>query len=119
MNTLNYKVLLIKLGLIVFIRAIGIYLLMTIPAFGVPMIYLISAMYAVSFGWIAAALFLFLLYVLQSTKVTTPVKIVLLYASVVVAVGVAFQMMEVLGAEDRIWQSDIFLLFPALAIVSG
>jgi len=120
MNTLKYKVLLVKTGLLVFIRALGIYLLMTIPAVAaLPLMYLLSAGFALSFGWIAAVLFLFLFYLLQITKMDIMVKTIFLYASVAIAVAVAFQMMEVTGAEDRIWQSGGFLLFPAAAVVSG
>ena len=120
MNTLKCKALLVKTGLLVFIRALGIYLLMTIPAVAaLPLMYLLSAGFALSFGWIAAMLFLFLFYLLQITKMDTMVKTIFLYASVAIAVAVAFQMMEVTGAEDRIWQSGGFLLFPAAAVLSG
>jgi|GEM_PF-938753 len=120
MNTLNYKVLLIKTGLIVFVRAVGIYLLMTIPALVANMyLYLVSASYAISFGWIAAAIFLLLFWMLYKMKAGIRTKKIILYASVAMAVLVAFQMMQLLGAEDHIWQSGIFLLFPLVAIVSG
>ena len=119
MNTLNYKVLFVRTGLLVFIRAIGIYLLMTIPALGVPAMYLISGSYVISFGWIAAAIFLLVLLFLQRIQTAGPVKTVLLYAAVPAAVAVAFQMMEVLGVERDIWQSGLFLIFPGAAVVSG
>jgi hypothetical protein len=120
MNTLNYKVLLIKTNLLVFTRAIGIYLLITLPAMAAePYLYLLSAAYAISFGWIAAALFLLLFYIVKKIKADILVKNILLYTSVAIAVVVAFQMMEVTGAQYRIWQSGAFLLFPAFAIISG
>jgi len=119
MNTLNYKALFVRTGLLVFIRAIGIYLLMTIPALGVPVMYLISGSYVISFGWIAAAIFLLVLLFLQRIQTAGPVKTVLLYAAVPAAVAVAFQMMEVLGVEHNIWQSGLFLIFPGAAVVSG
>ena len=120
MTTLNYKALLIKTNLLVFIRAIGIYLLITLPAMAAePYLYLVSAAYAISFGWIAAALFLLLFYIVKKIKADILVKNILLYTSVAIAVVVAFQMMEVTGAQYRIWQSGAFLLFPAFAIISG
>ncbi|HTE12842.1 MAG TPA: hypothetical protein VK645_17805 [Chitinophagaceae bacterium] len=119
MNTLNYKVLLIKIVLVVFIRAIGIYLLMTIPALGVPVIYLLSAGYAISFGWIAAVFFLFLFYAVLKIKAAILVKNILLYVSVAITVAIAFQMMEITGAQYRIWHSGAFLLLPGFAIISG
>jgi len=120
MNTLNYKVLLVKTVFRLFIRAIGIYLLITIPAIAAnPFMYLISATYAVSFGWIAAALFLLFFYIVFKMKYDAFVKNIFLYGSVALAVAVAFQMMEILGVEDHIWHSGAFLLFPAVAVVSG
>ena len=120
MSTLNYKALLIKTNLLVFIRAIGIYLLITLPAMAAePYMYLVSAAYALGFGWIAAALFLLLFYIVKKIKTDILVKNILLYTSVAIAVVVAFQMMEVTGAQYRIWQSGVFLLFPAIAVISG
>ena len=119
MDTLNYKALFVKTGLLIFIRAVGIYLLMTIPALGVPIMYLISGSYVISFGWIAAAVFLLALLFLQRIQTTGPLKTVILYAAVPAAVTVAFQMMEVLGVERDIWQSGLFLVFPGAAVVSG
>ncbi len=120
MYTLNYKVLLIKTSFLVFIRAIGIYLLITIPALAAqPVIYELSAGYVLSFGWIAAILFLFLFFIIQKIKIDILVKNLLLYTSIAIAVIIAFQMMEVTGAQHRIWQSGAFLLFPAVAIISG
>ena len=120
MNTLNYKALLIKSVFILFIRAIGIYLLMTLPLLAAqPVMYEISAGYAISFGWIAGLLFLLLFYFLQKTKIDIAAKKIFSYASVAIAVLVAFQTMEITGAQYRIWHSGIFLAFPAIAIIAG
>ena len=120
MTTLNFKALLIKTSFVVFIRAIGIYLLITIPAMAAaPFVYLVSATYAISFGWIAALLFLFLFYFLQRIHAGVVFKNTCLYVAVAVAVVAAFQMMEVMRAENRIWQSGWCLLFPAAAVISG
>jgi hypothetical protein len=120
MYTLNYKVLLIKTSFIVFIRAIGFYLLMTLPALvALPVMYVMSAAYAISFGCIAGFLFLFLFYLLQKTKIGIRSKQIFLCAAVAIGVLAAFQMMEITKAQDNIWQSGICLLFPAAAVVSG
>ena len=119
MNTLNYKVLSTKTALIIFIRALVIYLLITLPTMGVPLVYLLSAAYALSFGWIAGALFLLLFFAVQKLKTGLVAKQLCLYAAVAITVLTAFQMMEVLGAEDHIWQSGGFLIFPCAAVVSG
>jgi hypothetical protein len=120
MNTLNFKALLIRTVLVVFVRAIVIYLLATIPVMAVlPIMYLMSAGFALSFGWIAAILFLLLFYLVKKMRGGLPFKIMLLYLSAAASVVVAFQIMEITGAEENIWSSGIFLLFPALAIISG
>ena len=119
MTTLNYKVLLIKTTFAVFVRALVIYLLISIPAVAEPVMYLTSAILAVSFGWIAAIVFLLLFYSIQKLNTGLTVKNTLLYTSVTLAVLIAFQMMEVTGVEERIWQSGLFLLFPAVAIIAG
>ena len=120
MNTLKCKALLIKTSLLVFARATGIYLLITVPALAAePYIYLVSAQYALSFGWMAAVIFLLLFYAIQKIKATLPVKNFMLYGSVVIAVVIAFQMMETTGMMHHIWQSGAFLLFPGAAIISG
>ena len=117
MNTLNYKVLLVKTVFQLFTRAIGIYLLITIPAIAAnPFMYLISATYAVSFGWIAAALFLLFFYIVYKMKYDAFVKNIFLYGSVALAVAVAYQMMEILGVEDRIWHSDARPGVPSIRI---
>ncbi|MEO5681918.1 MAG: hypothetical protein ABIQ88_04710 [Chitinophagaceae bacterium] len=120
MNTLNYKVLLVRTGLIVFIRAMGIYLLLTIPALAaLPAMYLLSAGYALSFGWIAAIFFLIAFYLLRIMKMSVRARHMLLYMAAAVAVLIAFQMMEITGAWDHIWQSGAFLLFPGAAVMAG
>jgi len=119
MNTLNYKALFIRTAFVVFIRAIGIYLLITLPVLGIPIVYLTSAVYAASFGWIAGAVFMLVMYVLQGLKATIPVKMILLYTSVAAAVAAAYEMMEVLGAEQDIWQTSGVLIFPAAAVAAG
>lgn len=120
MNTLNYKVLLTKTAIVIFFRAIGIYLLLTFPAMmALPMMYIISAGYALSFGWIAAALFLLLLFLLQKLKCRIPLKRAFVYSAVLIAVAIAFQAMELAGAQQHVWQSGGFLLFPAAAVIAG
>ena len=120
MNTLKYKVLLSKTVLVIFVRAIGIYLLMTLPVIAaLPVMYKLSALYAASFGCIAAALFLGFFYLLQKLPIDSSGKYSLLCIAVVVAVGIAFQMMEITGVQHNIWQSGPFLFFPVVAIISG
>ncbi len=120
MNTLNYKVLLIKMVLVIFMRALGIYLLMTLPVMAaMPAMYGLSALYAASFGWIAAALFMAFFYLLGKLPLDSSGKYFLLCLAVTAAVAIAFQMMEMTGVQRNIWQSGPFLFFPIVAIISG
>ena len=120
MNALNYKVLLVKLVFYLFLRAVGIYLLITLPALLVlPEMYILSALYALGFGWIAGLVFLLFFCLVQRIRIQTAAKKTLLYVAVVAGVALAFQLMEVTGVQQRIWQSGICLLFPAIAVISG
>jgi len=120
MYTLNYKALFIKEIVLVFIKAIGIYLLLTVPALvAMPLIYEMSALYAISFGWIAGFLFLFIFYFLQKLHMDNNGKYFLCCMAVVLCVGIAFETMEVTGAQHHIWQSGTCLLFPLAAVLSG
>jgi hypothetical protein len=120
MNTLNFKALLIKYGLLIFLRAVAFYLLLSFPAMmALPTMYLISASYALSFGWIAAVVFWLALYTLQFLPLRRVTKAAVLYMVVAAAVVLAFQCLELAGVQEQIWQSGPFLLFPAAAVVSG
>ena len=119
MNTLNYKALLIKTSFLVFVRAIGIYLLITLPTLVFPPMYIMSAGFALSFGWIAGLFFALFFYLLQKLNMSMQQKQVLLYVAITISVLLAFEGIEIMHAWDDIWTSGPFLLFPLVAIVSG
>ncbi|MFT3936860.1 MAG: hypothetical protein QM726_24760 [Chitinophagaceae bacterium] len=119
MNTLNFKAL-FRIGFSIFLRALGIYLLLTIPVLVVlPEIYLISAGYAISFGWLAALVFLPLFIGIIQIHHNKSFAKAMLYVIVLLAVLFAFQMMEVPGVQRNIWSEPVFLLFPACAVIAG
>lgn len=118
MDTLKFKALFIRTAFNVVAKAMIIYLLITLPLLGVPVVYLLSAMYAVSFGWVAGFVFMLAMLALQYIKVAPALKIVLLYASVLAAVTVAYQMIAVLHVEANIWRSEV-LVFPGIAVAAG
>jgi len=104
---------------IIYVRAVGIYCLLTIPALVVPIMYLISITYVLFYGWLAWAVFTFLYFI---TVVCIPnflARMFILFLGVVGAVALSFQMIEVLKAEDNVWHSGSFLLFPLAAVTSG
>jgi len=103
----------------IYIRAIGIYALLTIPALIFPIMYLISMIYVLFYGWFAWALFTVIYLVTVFCNPSYLTKMIILAIGVVIAVLFAFQMLELLGAEKDIWHSGGYLLFPATAIFSG
>lgn len=108
-----------KTPFIIYIRAVGIYALLTIPAIFLPVMYIISIMYVLFYGCFAWAIFTFIYLVTIFCNPPYHIKMGILTVAVVVAVLFAFQMLEVLGVEDNIWHSGAFLLFPVAAIFSG
>src|SRR5687767_12191717 len=108
-----------KIPFIIYIRAIGIYSLLTIPALLMPLMYIISMTYVLFYGWFAWALFTMIYLVTVFCNPSWHVKMGVLVMGVVASVLFAFQMLEVLGVQDDIWHSGPFLLFPLAAVFSG
>ncbi len=108
-----------KTPFIIYIRAVGIYALLTIPALFLPIMYIISMVYVLFYGWFAWAVFTLIYLVTVFCNPGYAVKMGILTVAVVVAVLFAFQMLQVLGVEDNIWYSGPFLLFPLAAVISG
>lgn len=104
---------------IIYLRAVGIYAAVTLPALVLPIMYIISFAYVLMYGWFAWALFTLIYLVIKRTEVNSTAKVFLLLCGVVVAVVFAFQMLEVLNVESNIWRSGLFLLFPAGAVIAG
>ena len=104
---------------IIYIKAVGIYALITIPALCMPIMYIISMMYVLFYGWFAWAVFTIIYLVTVFCNPGFLLKMIILSIGVVVAVAIAFQMLEVLKVENNIWNSGPFLLFPLAAVISG
>jgi len=104
---------------IIYIRAVGIYALLTLPALFLPIMYIVSIMYVLFYGWFAWAVFTMIYLVTIFCNPSYYVKMGILTIAVVVAVLFAFQMLGILKVEENIWHSGEFLLFPVAAIFSG
>lgn len=105
--------------LVIFLRAVGIYLLFTLPTLAFPPMYILSAIYALTYGWLAWLVFALIYIGLKQGSFSTRRILIVLAFGVLLGVLLAFQMMEVLNSERNIWQSGLCLLFPCAAIVSG
>ena|SRR5215204_2416818 len=108
-----------KTPFIIYIKAVGIYALITIPALGMPIMYFISMVYVLFYGWFAWGVFTIIYLVTVFCNPGFLSKMIILSIAVVVAVAIAFQMLEVLKVENNIWNSEPFLLFPLAAVISG
>jgi hypothetical protein len=104
---------------IIYVRAVGIYCLLTIPALALPFMYLISITYVLIYGCFAWAVFTIIYFIIVFCNPKFIAKMSILFIGVVAAVTLSFQMIEVLKAEDNVWHSGAFLLFPLAAVVSG
>ncbi|MBN9297196.1 MAG: hypothetical protein J0I41_09295 [Filimonas sp.] len=105
--------------LVIFIRAVGIYLALTLPAMAIPPMYLLSALYACLYGWIAWLLFTLVYIGLKQCTFSARRVLYVLAFAIFLGVLLAFQLMEVFKTQSNIWQSGIFLLFPSAAVVAG
>ncbi len=108
-----------KTAVEIFFRAIGIYALFTIPVLGSPIIYVISMVYVLSFGWFAWALFTIISFTGVNATRSYRARIFLLIVGIPVSVAFSFQMIEVFAAERNVWYSGAFLGFPIAATISG
>src|SRR5215213_7371525 len=103
---------------IIYIRAVGLYMLVTLPVIIAPFMYIISAIYVLLFGWFAWGLFTIFYLLLYPVK-QYAIKMISLMIAVIISVGFAFQMIEVFGTERDVWNSGSFLLFPFAGVIAG
>ncbi len=103
----------------IFFRAMGIYLLLTLPALLEPIIYIYSIIFMLMYCWFAGIIFCVIFYLLQLGKKNYDTAIMTLAITIPVSVVIALQLMEVFGTWDKVWHAGLFLLFPAAAVVAG
>lgn len=106
-------------SILIYLRAVFIYAIITLPAMFMPIIYLVSIMYVLFYGWFACALFTIIYLIVTRLRLSYETKMFLLGTGVIPSVLFAFQMLEVLKVEDDIWQSGGYLIFPVLAVITG
>jgi len=104
---------------LIYIKAVGIYALLTLPALFEPLMYVISLIYVFFYGWFAWFVFTIIYVITVFFNPGYKTKMFVLFIGVVAAVAFAFQMLQVLKVEENIWHSGGFLLFPFTAVLSG
>jgi hypothetical protein len=108
----------IKTTFIIYCRAVGLYALLTLPVTIVPLVYLMSLMYVLIYGWIAWFAFTLQYILLNKFSFDFVPKFLALFAAVVISVASAYQMIEVLGVQEDVWHSGL-IIFPFAAVIAG
>jgi len=106
----------------IYAQAYGIYLLLTIPALAIrPVyaVYAISAAYAFVAGFVAMIVFA-LVFLLHLIKPHYKTAIAILFAGVLLAVGIGFKLLLLNVFPYRsFWEMDGDTLFPIAGILAG
>ncbi len=108
-----------KTSFIIYIKAVGIYALITLPTLFFPPMYIISMYFVLIYGWFAWGLFTILYLVFNKLVSGRELRKILLTISIPAAVAFSFQMLEEFEVYEKVWHSGSFLLFPLAATVSG
>ena len=106
-----------KTVLVIYFRALIIYLVFSLPAMLIPIVYIISAFYAFLFGWFALAVFAIMYLFLMRMHYAW--RAIVLLITITMAIGFAFHMIGVLGAYNDVWNSGALLLFPCVALIAA
>jgi hypothetical protein len=107
-----------KISFIIYCRAVGIYALLSLPLLVEPFVYFISLIYVLMYGWFAFAVFSLMYFLLNKLIFDFVLKLVLLFISVIIAVGFAYYMIGVMAMGDEIRQPE-FLIYPFGAVIAG
>ena len=111
---------LITITFTTFIRAVLLYLLLTLPVADKPKIYFLSLVAACVLGVAAWLVFMLCSYVIRVCKASVVVTQVLLYTSVFVAVLLAYSALLAYAVKGmHFWNIDVVTLYPVAAIVAG
>ncbi len=109
-----------KIPFIIYAQALGIYMVLSLPALFEPAIYLISATYAFCTGFVAMIAFAAVFLVLHLIKASAGIATAVLFLSIVIAVMMAYAVLLRIEMPRRsFWYVDEFTFFPVAAIVSG
>jgi hypothetical protein len=104
---------------IVFLRSIGLYLLFTLPAIAVPVIYVYSAFLAIVFGAAGGILFICCYFIISRLNISYPLKLNLLFFLILIGVSASYLLIGLFSITDDLWGFNFFLVFPAIALIAG
>ena len=103
---------------IIYIRAVGLYMILTFPVLMIPEIYVISVFYVLIYGWFAWAVFTMIFLLCRSTR-NYERKMGLLILAVIPSVAVAFHVLGLFNPDLDVWHSGVFMLFPVAGVLAG
>ena len=107
-----------KTAFIIYCRSVGFHALLTLPIMALPELYLMSLKYVLIYGWAAWFVFTILFLLLNKLPLDFVPKLFALFISVVIAVACAYQLIEITGIHEDVWQSG-FIVFPFAAMIAG
>ena len=108
-----------KNAIIIYLRAMVLYALFTLPAALIPIIYFMSLYCVLRFGWFACALFIVLYLAINKLRIEEGTKRLLLQGAVILSVLFSFEMLDLFEPDLGGWEAGLFLLFPFVACVAG
>jgi hypothetical protein len=103
---------------IIYIRAVGLYMLITLPILIAPFMYFFSVFYVLVYGWVAWGLFSLIYFLCRKIR-NYEMKMGLLIWGVIPSVALAFHILGLCNPELDAWNSGGFLLFPVAGVFAG
>ncbi len=107
-----------KASFIIYCRAVGLYVLLSLPALVIPLMYILSLYYVLTFGWLAWIAFTVLYIIIDNLVFDFVPKLMVLFVAVVIAVAFAYYMLGIIIIRDDIWHTG-FIAFPFAAVIAG
>lgn len=108
-----------KVPFFVFLRAIGLYLLFTLPAIAIPVVYSYSAVLAIAFGSGGGLLFICFYLIISRINISYHLKLFFLFAGILIGVLAAYMLIGLFNTVGEIWGFNLFLVFPGIALIAG
>jgi hypothetical protein len=107
-----------KIPFVIYCRAVGLYVLLTLPVLLSPETYFMSLIYVLVYGWLAWLLFTVLYLAIDHIVVDLALKLFCLFIAVVVAVAFAYQVLCMATFGESAWHT-VFIFFPFAAVIAG
>ena len=101
-----------------YFTAVIIYMFLTLPLITHPTVYVLSLSLTLIYGWIAWAFFAMMYALVKKLRLETESKWILLFASVPVAIAIAYQCIGFSKRWPPVWQWKSYAVFPFIAVIA-